>query len=118
MMLEKILVYVLISLALTGCAHNVQTVNREIAQHAGLSFLRNGETTKAEVLSRLGRKYAQFDGGRLLAYRLDGKYQVVARDFTNYHSRGHLEWGNGKYSLVLVFDENEMLQRHSLVRVR
>jgi len=47
-----------------------------ITEQTGLSFLKDGETTKeAEVVSRLGAKYAQFEEGRIVAYRLDSKYK-------------------------------------------
>jgi len=112
---KKALIYVLLSVILTSCAHKVQIVNQEIFREAGLSFLKDGETTKAEVLSNLGTAQAQFEGGSILAYRLDDTYQVVIR---TYASGGCLEWGRANYSLVLVFDEDEVMQRHSLVRVR
>ena len=120
MTLEKILVCLLLSLILTGCAaHKVQTVSREITQQTWLSFLKDGKTPKAEALSRLGTPSAQFEGRRILTYRLDGKYEVVVSDYKA-HSVGEIlsEWKRAQYSLVLVFDADKILQRHSLVRVR
>ena len=114
-MVEKVLLYMFLAITLAGCAHKVQTVNWEIRQQKSLSFLKDGRTTKAEVFRRLGKMYAQFEEGSIVAYRLNDKYQVVGR---SYASGGHLEWGTAEYSLVLVFDEYEIMQRHSLVRVR
>ena len=121
MAFEKVLVCLLLALTLTGCAaHKVQTVNTEITKQTWLSFLKDGKTTTAEVLSRLGTPSAQFEGRRILTYRLDGKYQVVARnyDMQLYGGRKLSVWKRAQYSLVLVFDAVEILQRHSLLRIR
>ena len=43
MAFEKVLVCLLLALTPTGCgAHKVQTVNTEITQQTGLSFLKDG----------------------------------------------------------------------------
>jgi len=114
---------VAIAASLTGCvAHKVQIVNREITEQTWLSFLEDAKTTKEEVLSRLGRPSAKFEGGSILTYRLDDKYQVVPRDYGARAKSWGLGrpsvWKRGRYSLVLVFDPAMILQRHSLVRVR
>ncbi len=120
MPLEKILVCLLLALILTGCAaHETQTVSSEITKQTWLSFLRDGKTLKAEVLSRLGTPSAEFEGSRILTYRLDGRYEVVVSDYKAHAIGGRLsEWKRAQYSLVLVFDADKILQRHSLVRVR
>jgi len=118
--LEKLLVYLTLSLILTGCAaHETQTVSSEITKQTWLSFLRDGKTPKAEALSRLGNPSAQFEGNRILTYRLDSRYKVVVPDYTVLADGGRLSgWEGAQYSLVLVFDSDKILQRHSLVRVR
>jgi len=118
--LEKILVCLILSLILTGCAaHETLTVSGEITKQTWLSFLRDGKTPKAEVLSQLGTPSAQFEGNRILTYRLDSSYEVVVPDYKVLADGGRVSgWKRARYSLVLVFDADKILQRHSLVRVR
>jgi hypothetical protein len=70
------------------------------------AFIENGATTRARVLDQLGSPQAEFEHGRVLAYRLDEKRDLVA----SFHQTA--------YSLILVFDERGILERHALVRVR
>ena len=93
-------------LAILGCASN-PVGNKQL-----LSFLQDGVTTREEIYLRLAEPNATFEGGRILTYRLDedGSGYVlqkrVGRGFT------------GKYSLVLAIDEQDILRRHSLVRIK
>jgi len=102
--------------ALTGCgsAHKLQTIDPGVTGHTRLSFLKDSQTTKKEVLLNLGTLSVQFEEGRILTYRLDGKYQAVPRP----SGQSPTPWHRAQYSLVLVFDAAGILQRHSLVRVR
>jgi len=101
--------------ALMACtAHKVQTIDPGVTGYTGLSFLKDSQTTKEELLSNLGTPSAQFEEGRILTYRLDGKYQAVQRP----SGQSPTPWHRAQYSLVLVFDAAGILQRHSLVRVR
>lgn len=93
-------------LVILGCASN-PVGNKQL-----LSFLQDGVTTREEIYLRLAEPNATFEGGRILTYRLDedGSGYVlqkrVGRGFT------------GKYSLVLAIDEQGILRRHSLVRIK
>ncbi|GAB3625789.1 hypothetical protein GCM10027419_06350 [Pandoraea terrae] len=60
----------------------------------------------------LAEPSATFEGGRILTYLLDqdaGGYILMRRR--------EKVW-NGKFSLVLAFDEHGVLRRHALVRIR
>jgi hypothetical protein len=77
-----------------------------------LSFLQDGSTTHEDVYLHLAEPSAIFESGRIQTYLLDedrGGYILM-------HRSEH-GW-NGKYSLVLAFDEQGVLRRHSLVRIR
>ncbi len=123
---KKLLGCVLIVSTLTGCAaHNMQIVDRETIEQTLLAFLEDGKTTKKELLSRLEEPSAQFEGGRILTYRLDRKFKVVTPEDESSPSFWYGDpgkrlslWKRARYSLVLVFDAGGVLQRHSLVRVR
>ena len=61
---------------------------------------------------KLGEPSGQYEDARILAYRLgtdEGGYVVVGRAS---------DWGGVRYNLMLVFDADGVLRRHSLVEVR
>jgi len=116
MQFRKFLACPVMVFALMACtAHKVQTIDPGVTRHTSLSFLKDGQTTKKEVRSKLeSSPSAQFEDGRIFTYRLDGKYQAVQRP----SGQSPTPWHRAQYSLVLVFDAAGILQRHSLVRVR
>lgn len=80
-----------------------------VGQRNLLAFLTPGVTTRAEVVERLGGKpSAAYESGRIVAYRIDED------------EAGYLMGGKqpARYSLVLVFGADDVLSRHSLVKVR
>lgn len=90
--------------ALTGCGTPIG--NQQL-----LDFIQDDKTTREEVLLRLGEPSATFQNERILTYRVDqddGGYIVVSKS----------ESFSAKFSLVLSFDEDGVLRRHSLVRVK
>ncbi len=107
-------------LLLTGCGPTLQIAQSEVEQK-WLAYLKDGSTTKEEVLLRLGLPAARFEGERILTYRLmltdEEGLVVVAREF-NMRDPRLSYWPRGEYSLVLVFDGKYILQRHALLRVR
>jgi hypothetical protein len=95
---------------MAGCGpHKAQVVPIKPNELTPISFLKDGQTTKSEVISRLEERQARkLEAGRILIFALDKKYQVVS--FAN----------KARFHLTLVFDEIDVqiLKRHSLVRVR
>jgi hypothetical protein len=95
---------------LVGCA----TTAPPPADPHLLDFLRDGQSTKETVLLKLGQPSAVLESGRILTYRVgqekDRGYFLREACATN--------WVELKFSLVLVFDPAEVLERHSLVAVR
>lgn len=84
-----------------------------------LDFLQDDQTTKEEVLLKLGQPSAQYQTEKILTYRLgrddqNHGYYVVTREI---NSQGWPIWANAKFSLVLVFDAQGRLCKHSLVEV-
>lgn len=82
-----------------------------------LAFLRDDETTREQVLLRLGVPTAQLEGDRILMYQLNtdakGRWYLSAPEWDS--STGMRTWRSGTASLVLVFDDAGVLRRHSLV---
>ena len=84
-----------------------------------LDFLVDGQTSRTEVLLKLGQPSAKFETEKILTYQLGvtaktGAYYVVER---RTESSSWPNWTRAKYSLVLVFDENGVLRKHSKVQV-
>ena len=85
-----------------------------------LEFLAEGETTQAEVILKLGQPAGRFEREKILAYRLGftpknkGYFVVEGKP----GARPEPTWKNVTYSLVLVFDERDILRKPSLVEVR
>lgn len=119
---NKILSLALLLLVLPiwgGCT--TPTVKRFPEQRSGaglLASIQDGVTTRQELLLRLGTPSTQFEGQRILTYqvRMDksGEWQVFWPRRLSQHSwLGH--WEPGVYSLVLVFNPDGVLVKHSLV---
>jgi hypothetical protein len=107
---------VILALTLAGCA----TTPPPIKGNADLlSFLSDGKTTRTEAITTLGQPSGTFEAQRILTYRLGYEpenhgYAVVERETT---VSGWPTWPAAKFSLVLVFDDAGILQKHSLVKV-
>lgn len=71
-------------------------------------------TTKEEVFLALGYPSGQYDDERILTYRLIYNADIGWRVM----EKCGPSWEFVKYSLVLVFDDNEVLAKHSLVTIK
>jgi hypothetical protein len=100
-------------LGLIGCAtqHPVPLKTQEEL----LSFLEDGKSAKEGVILKLGQPTGQFEGEKILTYRmtLTEEEGLVAT-----RPAGQGGWQLARYSLVLVFDDAHILQKHNLVQVR
>jgi hypothetical protein len=68
---------------------------------------------------QLGQPSGRFEGEKILTYRLGYEpknqgYYVVEREA---NANSWPTWMRAKYSLVLVFSDASLLQKHSLVEV-
>lgn len=112
-----IVVALLVPLA---CAHATRPADTEISRQ-WLGYLQDDKTTKEEVLLKLGLPTAQFEGERILTWRLmlhAGEGLVpVAREVDPLDPR-MAQWREAEYNLILVFDERNVMQRHSLVKIK
>ena len=94
-------------LALAACA------TTPAGQKDLLGFLADGATKKEEVERKLGRPSRQFEDSRVLTYRIGEDKKGYFQD-----TETSTDWSTCRYSLVLVFDADNTLVRHSLVDVR
>lgn len=80
-----------------------------------LEFLADGHTTRETVVLSLGQPSASFDQDSILTYRIgeheiQGMYPMTPQVLK--------PWDQVRYSLVLVFDSEGVLQKHRLVPVQ
>ena len=98
----------LINLLVTGCVGQKVIGNSEL-----LEFITDGQTTRTEIILKLGQPSASFESEGILTYRIGGYMQ------NGYFVRENQQsWSQVNQSLVLVFGVDGILQTHSLVRIR
>ena len=100
-----------------GCVHYPPAAEVEFQL---LPHIQDGNTTREQALSWFGDPTEQFEGERILTFRLGlfrGELHPVRRE-PDPRDGIATGWRSAQYSLVLVFDEEHVLQRHSLVLVK
>jgi hypothetical protein len=112
--------FMAIAILIQGCATtpSVKPADPDLLLSSGLlSFLQDGATSREVVVLKLGVPSAQLEGDRILMYQLrsdeQGTWYLTAPEWDTY--AGLRSWKPGTCSLVLVFDEDGVLRRHSLV---
>lgn len=86
-----------------------------------LDFLSDGVTTRRAVILKLGEAAGVYDGEKFLTYRLGSRKNegyVLLFPPGEYSGQWLDYWAETQYSLVLVFDKNGILKKHSLVWIR
>jgi hypothetical protein len=109
--------FILLAVSATlNCSQHVSQVGIQDIKVC-LPFIQLGVTEKQEIFDRLGEPANSYEGGRIVTYtvsdRLKGRQDVISCDRTISEGSGF-----AVYNLVLVFGTNNVLERHSLVRVR
>ena len=98
-----------ICLVMLGFAACAAPVSR--GQKGLIDFIRDGATTRQEVLAHLGEPGATYERERVLTYRLGrdagGDYVLPNKS----------DWNGVCSNLVLAMDGNGVLRQHSLVQV-
>ena len=103
----------LLALAGTGCATKYQQVPDGSSDPSWLRMLEDGRTAESAVRAQIGEPVRTFESGRVLIYRLGLRDSTAGRAYTVVS-----EWDDTLFNLVLVFDADGTLQRHSLLRVK
>ena len=107
-MKRKFIASILISSIVSGCMGS-----KSIGNPALLEFITDGQTTRTETILQLGQPSANFESEKILTYRLGGNTQNGY-----FIAEPQKSWSNTNYSLVFVFNQDGILQSHSLVRIR
>jgi hypothetical protein len=109
--LRRVLVFLCLPVLVLACAQKYYYENDIELQQKWLPFLVDGKTTKEKVESKLSVQ----DVGQFVEHK-DGRIWIYLMRFTEEEPPQLYRFGH--YHLVLVFDENNTLKRHSLIRVR
>jgi hypothetical protein len=101
-----------------GCTNpSVALEKFRVLEMDTLGFLRDGQTTRQEILTHLGTPSARFEGDRILTYDFVrntlGDWRRVG---TTVVSDWRFTYGPSSCSLVLVFQADGLLARHTLVK--
>ena len=110
-----------ISALLGGCAvPRIQPLDTETFLSTAVPFIRDGVTTRRQVLLELGMPSAQFEQQRILTYLLQFEESelTVLMPVRGTEVHGYMRWPSQTYNLVLVFGYGGVLERHSVVVAR
>jgi len=110
---KRFFVLVIIALLLS-CSHHLVKIN-EIEATKLLQFIQDGITSKQDVISRLGKPIATYEGGRIFIYFIADRGGNQLEVFYYENKTQYIKY---QFQLVLVFDPNNLLERHSLVGKR
>jgi hypothetical protein len=105
---KHLIILVISAFVLASCASHVKPVDEDVCMKC-VGLIKDGKTTKAEVLQQeyfyLHIQTYKSNNNTILIFKIsDGK-----------------RWWDTRpkiYNLVLVFDQDDILQKHSLVQVQ
>lgn len=103
------LALLLLALGLAGCATTIVGADPNL-----LKFIEDGITTRQQVMLTLGQPSAIFRQEQILTYRI-GEDPKQGLFIVNPSATE--PWARVRYSLVLVFDDQGTLRKHSVVPV-
>jgi len=108
-------VYLIVTaLLFAGCAVSTVAPEDPRVVSEALPFIRDGKTPRKEILSHLGEPDYRHEGGRIFAYKM----WMCAMEETRPLIAETRCREPGTYNLVLVFGPNNLVERHSMVRVK
>jgi hypothetical protein len=111
-----LLLVLMIFTIIVNCSQHIVQVE-DLDTSKCLPFLQDDITRRQEISDRLGVPINSYEDGRIISYLVfDGEIskQNVVNCEKNITGKDTL----AVYNLVLVFGQNNVLRRHSLVRVR
>jgi hypothetical protein len=103
--LQLVLLIGILVVLLAGCSTTIQKLDLSVAKKYE-GFIQNRKTTKKQVQDRLGPPTSSYESGRIWIYHVF----IDENGGMNRQGRGFC------YACVLVFDNEDVLERHSLVK--
>lgn len=101
----------LTALFLAACAYAPKRIQAP-SNDDFVSFVRDANATRATVVERLGEPDLHYDDQRIVIYNIKRN----GREFSQKKER-QLFSDSEKWQLVIIYDEQDRVARHSLVRV-
>ncbi|HSN59548.1 MAG TPA: hypothetical protein VLR49_01335 [Ferruginibacter sp.] len=114
-----IILWFLISI-LFSCTNKLYVADSEFEKKY-LPFLIDKKSSREELIIKLGEPSWAFENGSILTYRIsiDNKGNLLPLRIENNKNDQNISYTNPVYkkyySLVLVFSENNILEKHSLL---
>ncbi len=102
--LQFILFTSLFSACFSGCATVQKLEASSASKYEG--FIHDGETSKQKITDRLGQASSIYENGRILIYHV----------YLNEDGQMILNGKGTCHALVLVFNDNALLEKHSFIK--
>ena len=125
--MKMAVILLLAGATLMGCAQPAPLDLNKQLETGSLAFLQDCKTTREQVLLRLGIPTAEFEQQRILAYRVEfdpqGVLKLLPRDSfirVTYGEATYAQeprWEGVGANVMLVFNDAQVLVRHSLVPI-
>jgi len=118
--------YLVSALLLAGCATVVVPLDPQLVSER-FPFIREGKTSKQEVLSRLGEPYSRYEGEQILTYvmcedisrgggRLPSYTRITDKEGEAFPGKAGCSYERTN-NLILVFGPDDLVARHSVVLI-
>jgi len=115
-------ILLLIFFGIAGCSSAPPKQDMGPGLVQATTFIQNGQTTREQVLLKLGIPSRQFETGRILAWRVRTTEEGLATvsDFPGADDLRYNTWpaSSRGYDLIVVFDSRDLVETHSLVPAR
>lgn len=114
--------FLIVSLLLLFSCSNKLFIPDSAFQKKNLPFISDSVTTREEIMLKLGMPQGSYENGRILTYRLgfgnNHELKPIEREQDYYYTQYATDyWRFSRYSLVLVFNDENILVKHSLLEV-
>jgi hypothetical protein len=123
-MRTKTVPFLITAIMIAGCATVVAPLEPQLVSER-LPFIRDGKTSKEEVVSRLGEPANRYEGGRILTYEMCEDFYLKGplrlRDTRPEGEKSEMRRTAVRCSpertnnLILVFGPDDLVERHSAV---
>lgn len=100
-----------------SCSTPIVAVDENVIAEK-FKFIRVGKTSREEILGRLGTLVHSYEGDRILTFSFqedtNGRSHIVTRPLGD----SGPTWRRDIHTVVLIFDAEGILEKHSLIRIR
>jgi hypothetical protein len=119
--MKKLVFIVVIILITASCSNTLQIADTEL-ENKYVPFIKDNVTTRDDIILKLGEPSWTFENGRIFTYRLwldkSGIRPLVVDKRGSDSTLAYASIATPRqYSLVLIFNANSTLDKHSLVRI-